>query len=109
MPFMTEEIWHLVKERKENDCIIVSAMPVTEEADKKIPWLFRALSEIPGYFVGWDYHETEEPKKWSEEAKKKVRRKRFEKRVRKNFPLFAEEMIAQYRDSEEKQSARVNG
>jgi len=29
MPFITEEIWHLIKERKDKDCIIVAAWPVS--------------------------------------------------------------------------------
>jgi valyl-tRNA synthetase len=36
MPFITEEIWHLINERKENDCIIVSSWPVYEINNKTI-------------------------------------------------------------------------
>lgn len=29
MPFVSEEIWHLLKDRKENECLIVAAWPIT--------------------------------------------------------------------------------
>lgn len=32
MPFISEEIWHLIKERDEKDCIIVAEWPMTENA-----------------------------------------------------------------------------
>ncbi|MBL0047987.1 MAG: valine--tRNA ligase [Bacteroidetes bacterium] len=31
MPFVSEEIWHLLKERKENECLIVAAWPINGE------------------------------------------------------------------------------
>jgi valyl-tRNA synthetase len=34
MPFITEEIWHLIKERNEKDCIIVADWPKTEKTDE---------------------------------------------------------------------------
>ena len=36
MPFVTEEIWHLLKERDENDNIIIAQMPTIAEPDKDI-------------------------------------------------------------------------
>jgi valyl-tRNA synthetase len=36
MPFITEEIWHEIKERKERECIIVSQWPGVKSADEKI-------------------------------------------------------------------------
>lgn len=30
MPFVTEEIWHLIKERAERECIIVANWPKME-------------------------------------------------------------------------------
>ena len=36
MPFVTEEIWHLLKERDENDNIIIAKMPTIVEPDKDI-------------------------------------------------------------------------
>jgi valyl-tRNA synthetase len=32
MPFITEEIWHLITERKERDCIIVAEWPLAKDA-----------------------------------------------------------------------------
>jgi valyl-tRNA synthetase len=36
MPFITEELWHEIKERKEKDCIVIAAWPVAKKADNKI-------------------------------------------------------------------------
>lgn len=36
MPFITEEIWHGIKERDEKDCIIVSEWPVKESFDQQL-------------------------------------------------------------------------
>ena len=36
MPFITEEIWHGMKERDEKDCIIVAEYPKTGNVDKEI-------------------------------------------------------------------------
>ena len=36
MPFITEEIWHLISIRKETDCIIVAPWPKTQEANEKL-------------------------------------------------------------------------
>jgi len=36
MPFITEEIWHGMKERDEKDCIIVAQYPKTGKVDKEI-------------------------------------------------------------------------
>jgi len=36
MPFITEEIWHGMKERDEKDCIIIAEYPKTGKVDKKI-------------------------------------------------------------------------
>ncbi|TAD99832.1 MAG: valine--tRNA ligase [Bacteroidetes bacterium] len=36
MPFITEEIWHLLADRKEKDCIIVSEYPKAKPFDSKI-------------------------------------------------------------------------
>lgn len=49
MPFITEEIWHLLKERNEGNDIIVAAMPVSNGFDKEIIKAFeRAESVIIG-------------------------------------------------------------
>ncbi len=36
MPFITEEIWHLINERSEKDCIIVSTWPTTQVSNRAI-------------------------------------------------------------------------
>ena len=36
MPFITEELWHELKDREENNCIIVASWPEAETFDKKI-------------------------------------------------------------------------
>jgi len=36
MPFITEEIWHLINERKDSDCITVSTYPKIEKYDQKV-------------------------------------------------------------------------
>jgi valyl-tRNA synthetase len=36
MPFISEEIWHEIKERKERECIIVAQWPAVKPADEKI-------------------------------------------------------------------------
>ncbi|WP_345372401.1 valine--tRNA ligase [Algivirga pacifica] len=36
MPFLTEELWHTIKEREEKDCIIVAAYPEYKEVDETI-------------------------------------------------------------------------
>ena len=49
MPFITEEIWHLLKERNEGDDIIVATMPISNGYDKEIIKAFeRAESVIIG-------------------------------------------------------------
>ena len=44
MPFLSEEIWHLIKERKED--IIVSDWPKANKEDKNILNEFNIASEI---------------------------------------------------------------
>ncbi|MFP4046208.1 MAG: valine--tRNA ligase [Bacteroidales bacterium] len=46
MPFITEEIWHLIKERDENDCIIIARMPESLEYDKNIINAFNKIKEL---------------------------------------------------------------
>ncbi len=49
MPFITEEIWHLLKERNEDNDIIAAAMPVSNGYEKEIIKAFeRAESVIIG-------------------------------------------------------------
>jgi valyl-tRNA synthetase len=46
MPFITEEIWHLIKKRNENDCIIIAEWPKVEDFDKKIIENFDTLIQL---------------------------------------------------------------
>ena len=46
MPFITEEIWHLLKERNEGDDIIVTAMPVSNGFDKEIIKAFERAENV---------------------------------------------------------------
>jgi len=45
MPFITEEIWHLVKERAGKDCVIVGQWPKTSKANPDILKRFTAIVE----------------------------------------------------------------
>ncbi|MCG8698341.1 MAG: class I tRNA ligase family protein, partial [Bacteroidales bacterium] len=36
MPFITEEIWHYIEERDDNECLMVSLMPGLKKADEKL-------------------------------------------------------------------------
>lgn len=36
MPFITEEIWHLLKDRKEGDCVMVAEYPTAEKINDEI-------------------------------------------------------------------------
>ncbi|MBC7864035.1 MAG: class I tRNA ligase family protein, partial [Bacteroidia bacterium] len=46
MPFVTEEIWHLITERSEKDCIIVAEWPKVQKADADKIKLFEQAKEI---------------------------------------------------------------
>ncbi|MBI9037781.1 MAG: valine--tRNA ligase [Bacteroidales bacterium] len=46
MPFITEEIWHLLKDRDENDCIIISDMPKYGKTDKTILNQFEFAKDV---------------------------------------------------------------
>jgi valyl-tRNA synthetase len=45
MPFLTEEIWHLIDERKEGESIMVAEMPVAEPYDEQLLIQFEAAAE----------------------------------------------------------------
>lgn len=45
MPFISEEIWHLVRERDEKNCIIVANWPQEETADEKVLRRYAALMD----------------------------------------------------------------
>ena len=46
MPFITEEIWHLIKDRNENDCIIIATWPKAAAIDKTLIDNFEAAAEV---------------------------------------------------------------
>lgn len=46
MPFITEEIWHLLRERKEGDDIIVATMPVAQTYDEQNMKAFEKAEQI---------------------------------------------------------------
>ncbi len=46
MPFVTEEIWHLIKERNEMDCIIMAYWPVSGKAESDIIYKIDVLKEV---------------------------------------------------------------
>jgi valyl-tRNA synthetase len=46
MPFITEEIWHLIKERKEKDCIIVAEWPKVYNPNEQIIKHFDVVMEV---------------------------------------------------------------
>ncbi|MFO7655987.1 MAG: valine--tRNA ligase [Bacteroidales bacterium] len=49
MPFITEEIWHLLKERPEKESIMMTRMPAEKLYDKEIINLFDNAREIIGF------------------------------------------------------------
>ena len=46
MPFITEEIWQLMEERKDGESLMIEKMPDTESFDKKIIETFERIKEI---------------------------------------------------------------
>ncbi|MES2140836.1 MAG: valine--tRNA ligase [Bacteroidota bacterium] len=46
MPFITEEIWHLIAERKEKDCIIVAEWPIAVKENADILKDFEVVMEV---------------------------------------------------------------
>ncbi|MGZ4036976.1 MAG: class I tRNA ligase family protein, partial [Bacteroidia bacterium] len=46
MPFVTEEIWHLIKERSESDCIIVAEWPKAGTIDPRLLGEFEVCKEL---------------------------------------------------------------
>lgn len=48
MPFITEELWHLVEERKAGESIMVSRMPVAGNVDEKLLSDFDIIKEAIG-------------------------------------------------------------
>jgi valyl-tRNA synthetase len=48
MPFITEEIWQILEERKEGESIMVSDMPVASETNNEIVEQFELTKEVVG-------------------------------------------------------------
>lgn len=46
MPFITEEIWHLLSERSADDCIVISQMPVIRDFDNTVLENFTSAEEV---------------------------------------------------------------
>jgi valyl-tRNA synthetase len=46
MPFITEEIWHLIRERNDGDCIIVASWPVAGAADESLLKDFNLAADL---------------------------------------------------------------
>lgn len=46
MPFITEEIWHILRERTSDDCIMISQLPKVEEYDNTIISDINIVKEI---------------------------------------------------------------
>ena len=46
MPFITEEIWHLTKQRAEMDCIIVAQWPAVNAQNKETLKTFEVVKEV---------------------------------------------------------------
>lgn len=46
MPFITEEIWHLIKERSESDCCIISLWPEVKQTDEQLLKHFEATKDL---------------------------------------------------------------
>ncbi len=46
MPFITEELWHLIADRKEEDCIIVAEWPTASFTNKSILEQFNIAAEV---------------------------------------------------------------
>ncbi len=46
MPFLTEELWHLIAERSKDEALIVSLYPEKKEVDQKILKDFEVASEV---------------------------------------------------------------
>lgn len=65
-------------------------------AGQKLPEEMRKAWEArpEGYGVCLDFPASQAVKRWSSEAKGKVRRKNLERRIEKQAPLFADELIA---------------
>src|ERR1039457_7206700 len=46
MPFITEELWHLIREREEKDCLMISTLPTMQKHNDKIISQFEIAEEV---------------------------------------------------------------
>jgi len=46
MPFITEEIWHLIEERKQNESIMITRLPQVEKYNEKVIASFDYVKEV---------------------------------------------------------------
>ena len=46
MPFITEELWHLIAERETKDCIIVSTWPQQQKFDTSVLNRFTVFADV---------------------------------------------------------------
>ena len=46
MPFLTEEIWHLIREREEKECILVAQWPAAGSRDEQVLKQFSHVQEV---------------------------------------------------------------
>ena len=49
-PHLTEELWHLLKERSDKECVIVAAWPAQQQIDKSLladfNWAAEAITQV---------------------------------------------------------------
>lgn len=64
--------------------------PVPEEITAK----WQEMGPGSGWSVGWEMIEQRPIRRWSPEAKAKVRKSNLRRRMEKKFPLFADQFIA---------------
>ena len=97
MPFITEEIWHLIGERNESDCIIVASWPEQINADEQLLMnsekVFELITQIRNF-------------RSSKQISPKVGLKLFAKKHSKNGSQF-EKHFAQF-DGTLKKLANLN-
>lgn len=70
MPFITEEIWHLLKERSDMDCIIVASWPKIKAGDVNIVKEFEVVKELVTQIRGLRQQKQISPKEKLEVFKK---------------------------------------
>lgn len=61
---------------------------------KEIEEAWRDMGPGSGWSIGWEMIEQRPIKRWSPEAKARVRQSNLRKRLEAKFPLFADQFIA---------------